>query len=98
MPARVPGALSGGLRPRVPLASGAPGHRQGAQASRTVIDLESGGVVTLSVEVDLFELSDRDREFVLKLIDLTKGYLEDKERPGVGEEGSEGEPHRTALG
>ena len=49
---------------------------QGGQANQTVIELESGGTVTLSVRVDLFQLSARDREFVLKLIDLTMEYGE----------------------
>jgi len=69
-------------------ATGVEGDRQGAQANRTVIELDSGGTVTLSVTVDLFQLSDRDREFVLKLIDLTKAYGEGRsdrveEEPGV---------------
>ena len=65
-------------RPRSQTAgeTGGEGELQGAQASRTVIELESGGTVALSVKVDLFKLSTRDREFVLKLIDLTKAYGE----------------------
>jgi hypothetical protein len=67
-----------GSRPRASAAS-APGvdaELQGGQANQTVIDLESGGTVTLGVRVDLFQLSARDREFVLKLIDLTMEYGE----------------------
>lgn len=46
----------------------------GGSANQTVVNLESGGTVTLRVAVDLFQLSERDRSFVLTLIDLTKGY------------------------
>jgi hypothetical protein len=46
----------------------------GDSANQTVVNLESGGTVTLGVAVDLFQLSERDREFVLGLIDLTKSY------------------------
>jgi hypothetical protein len=38
--------------------------------------LNSGGEVTLAVNVNLFELSTKDRVFVLKLIDIMKGYEE----------------------
>ena len=30
--------------------------------------------MTVGLALDLFQLSDRDREFVLALIDLTQGY------------------------
>jgi hypothetical protein len=50
----------------------------GGSANQTVVNLESGGTVTLSVAVDLFQLSERDRRFVLGLIDLTKGYTGDE--------------------
>ena len=49
-------------------------------ANQTVVSLESGGTVTLSVAVDLFQLSERDRKFVLGLIDLTKGYTAEDAR------------------
>ncbi len=51
--------------------------QQGRQHSQTAIDLESGGVVTVGLAVDLFELSDRDREFVLALVDLAQRYQEE---------------------
>jgi hypothetical protein len=65
-------------RPRASAAgaAGVDAELQGGQANQTVIELESGGNVTLSVRVDLFQLSARDREFVLKLIDLTMEYGE----------------------
>ena len=66
---------------RVQAASSEPRHSStrvapgvGGSANQTVVNLESGGTVTLSVAVDLFQLSERDRSFVLTLIDLTKGY------------------------
>ena len=49
------------------------------QSSRTTIALESGGVVTLGLSVDLFELSEQDREFVLNLVDLTRSYQEQRQ-------------------
>ena len=52
----------------------------GVHANQTVVNLESGGTVTLSVAVDLFQLSERDRSFVLGLIDLTKGYAAEEAR------------------
>ena len=57
---------TGGLRP----------DQQGRDHSQTTIALESGGVVTVGLAVDLFELSDRDREFVLALVDLAQRYQE----------------------
>ena len=51
----------------------------GCSANQTVVNLESGGTVTLSVAVDLFQLSERDRGFVLGLIDQTKGYTAEDE-------------------
>jgi len=36
--------------------------------------------VALTLAVDLFRLSEQDRTFVLKLVDLTRGYIE---RQGV---------------
>lgn len=38
------------------------------------IELASGGKLTISAEVDLFELSDEDRRFLLDLVDRVKGY------------------------
>lgn len=44
-----------------------------AQNIRSV-ELRSGGTVTLSVSVDLFGLSDDDRQFVLNLVDAMRSY------------------------
>ena len=64
--------------PRRPVPATATAHRlkapPGAQPSQTTIQLESGGEVTVDLALDLFQLSDRDREFVLALVDLTQGY------------------------
>jgi len=38
------------------------------------VTLASGGDVTLAINVDLFQLSKEDREFVLSLVDMVKGY------------------------
>jgi hypothetical protein len=46
------------------------------------LELVSGGVVTLSVSVNLFELSRNDRDFVLGLIDKIKDYDSDGDRDG----------------
>ena len=49
---------------------------RGRQPNQTTIALDSGGTVALTLAVDLFRLSESDREFVLKLVDLTRGYIE----------------------
>ena len=61
MPARPPGRAGG---------------RSVPPRSQTTLRLESGGTVTVDLALDLFELSEPDREFVLELIDLTRGYAE----------------------
>jgi len=43
------------------------------------VQLISGGNVTLTVNVDLFQLSTNDREFVLQLVDIMKKYDTKKE-------------------
>lgn len=48
--------------------------------SQTII-LRSGGTVTLTVSVNLFQLSPSDREFVLKLIDEMSAYQQKAEQP-----------------
>ncbi len=55
---------------------GRSGGRGTVPRSQTSIRLESGGTVTVDLALDLFELSERDRQFVLELIDLTRGYAE----------------------
>ncbi len=55
-----------------PEGSGASGKRPSANV-RTV-ELASGGTVTLSVSVDLFELSSADEEFVMGLIKEMRAY------------------------
>jgi hypothetical protein len=57
--------------------SGKGSTSEGAQVNRVV--LASGGDVTLTVNVDLFQLSKEDRDFVLSLIDIIKGYGGKKE-------------------
>ena len=42
--------------------------------NRTSIKLDSGGHVALELAVDLFDISEKDREFVLRLVDLTREY------------------------
>ena len=44
------------------------------KSNNTIIPLESGGVIKLDISVDLFQLSERDREFVLNLVDITLNY------------------------
>lgn len=45
---------------------------EGTQVSK--VTLTSGGDVVLAINVDLFQLSREDREFVLRLVDLIKEY------------------------
>jgi hypothetical protein len=54
--------------------SPASGPGQGASGNRTTIVLESGGVVTMDVAVDLFQISAKDRQFVWSLVDLANSY------------------------
>ncbi len=42
--------------------------------NKSTIDLKSGGSLNLSINVNLFDLSDTDRKFVLSVIDLVKNY------------------------
>ena len=42
--------------------------------NQSIINLNSGGSLNLSVNVNLFEMSDTDRKFVLSVIDLVKNY------------------------
>lgn len=53
--------------------------------SRTMINLNSGGAVTVDLAVDLFHLSDQDREFVLKLVEHTRSYKQ--ESPDLAPDG-----------
>ena len=92
-----PQQVAGGPRRRVPETSPAPARRAGAQPNEMVVDLDSGGAVTLGVAVDLFQLSERDREFVLRLIDLTKGYSAQADGPGTEEEDGEQPPHGSIF-
>ena len=59
------------------------GDRNSAPLNRTTVTLESGGVVTVDLAVDLFRLSDGDREFVLKLVELTRSYPQLPARPST---------------
>ena len=50
------------------------GHQDAHRSVRT-LKLESGGEVTLSLDVDLFDLSEGDRDFVVRLIDHFRTYV-----------------------
>lgn len=56
------------------------------------ITLRSGGSITLTVDVDLFALSESDRAFALELIDKLRKYEEPKGAlpPGEGEDALRG--------
>jgi hypothetical protein len=49
-----------------------PANKSGVNQS--TINLESGGSLNLSIDVNLFDLSETDRKFVLSVIDLVKNY------------------------
>ena len=59
-----------------PERAASPGSDQAMGVGHSTIRLESGGVVRLHLSVDLFQLSDRDRQFVLGLVDLARNYEE----------------------
>lgn len=72
--------------------------------SRTVA-LGSGGAVTLSYDVDLFDLSDGDRDFVLDLVDKLRKYEAARqllpgpqvEEPSIAVDGAQGAPDDEAA-
>lgn len=55
-------------------------HKPAAGTSHT-LELQSGGSVHVSLDVDLFTLSKQDRDFVMDLIDRVTSYRTD--RPGA---------------
>lgn len=58
--------------------------------TRTV-ELASGGTVTVSVTVDLFNLDENDRTFVLAIIDRLKAYNAAHQKPVEAADGNNGE-------
>jgi len=46
------------------------------------IHLKSGGILRLELSIDLFELDQRDRDFIFTLIDQLKEYERDAKTPG----------------
>ena len=52
-----------------------------ANKTTKTVELRSGGTVTLSYDVDLFEVSDEDQEFVLGLIKELRGYEQRRALP-----------------
>ena len=78
-------APAGGRAPR-------PTERTRAQPSQRTIALESGGTITVGVDVDLFRLSDRDREFVLSLVGLARSYEEEQQATEETEPASKESP------
>ena len=66
LPDEEPGRSSDQLKQAIQI-----GRGQGNQAK---VVLDSGGEVTLNLAVDLFHLSEKDREFVLGLVDLVRSY------------------------
>lgn len=56
-----------------------------AYASSYPVRLRSGGDVTLSMTIDLFDLSEEDRAFVFDLVDRVRGYAQQFPGPGTGE-------------
>lgn len=62
--------LSGGGTP----SSGAKVHKTGGAGEPFVLNLNSGGQVTVAVSVDLWTLDDHDRDFVIELVDKIRGY------------------------
>jgi len=49
-------------------------HTNKSAVNQSTINLESGGSLNLSIDVNLFDLSETDRKFVLSVIDLVKNY------------------------
>ena len=46
------------------------------QANVRKVTLARGGTITLSVDVDLFELGEEDRKFVVGLVDAVRAYAQ----------------------
>lgn len=68
------GATAGGHTTGPPGRAASPDSDQALGTGHSTIRLESGGVVRLHLSVDLFQLSDRDRQFVLSLVDMARAY------------------------
>ena len=61
-----------------------------SERSQTTVHLRSGGAVTLNLAVDLFKLSKEDREFVLRLVDMTRSYSDEQRTAEIGQEPAAG--------
>ncbi|MGH9199457.1 MAG: hypothetical protein ACRD1T_27465, partial [Acidimicrobiia bacterium] len=59
-------------------------------ANTRTVKLASGGEVTVSLSVDLFDLGEEDRTFVLAIIDKLKAYNA-HQKPGEAADGKNGE-------
>lgn len=77
---------SGSSKSKTPAAAPAARTAKGDSYS---VSLRSGGTVSVEVSVNLFDLSTKDRTFVISLVDALKGYDGEQEparTAGVGED------------
>lgn len=56
-------------------------HSKGPGGQRSVT-FRGGGVVTVSYSADLFDLADKERQFLLSLVDMLRKYDEEQEKAG----------------
>lgn len=61
--------------------AGKPGNKIDEEVAKPTpnirsVELANGGTITLSVSVDLFELGEEDRAFVVGLVDAVRGYAQ----------------------
>lgn len=77
--------------PAAPLAQDAPAKvpdQQNARGDTYTVSLDSGGQVSVVVDVNLFDLTTDDRNFVIDLVDKLKGYTRDVHQPTPEERAS----------
>jgi hypothetical protein len=72
---------SSAVNGNAPVSSAASTEQQGVTGDTYTVALASGGQVSVVVDVNLFELTTSDRNFVIDLVDRLKGYTRDDDQP-----------------
>lgn len=67
----------------------------GSSGDTYQVALQSGGSVSVMVDVNLFDLTSADRKFVIDLVDQLKGYPQVENRDGDGSDDEGGGPAPT---
>jgi len=72
----------GGAHHKTPLAAPSPLPVLNRGDKSREVHLKSGGTLRLELSIDLFDLDQRDRDFIFTLIDQLKEYEKDAKTPG----------------